>query len=156
MFQEEIVEEEVVEVEETDTEIEPEVEEEVDWQARALKAESLLTDEKRAERKAKAQTKPTQATPTTDPIEAALRVNGMSKELLEQLKKVSQVTGKDLIDAQSDDLFIAIKEKSEKEVKREQASLPASRGAGAVKAKVSFNTPNLTKEQHKALIDARN
>jgi len=143
-----------VEVEETDTEAEPEVEEEIDWKARAMKAEAEITAEKKAMRLAKAQT--TQATPTTDPIEAALRVNGMSKEMLEQLKKVAAVTGKDLVDAQSDDLFIAIKEKAEKDKKREEASLPASRGAGTVKPKVGFNTPGLTREQHMALIKSRN
>lgn len=150
MFQE-IVDEEVVEVEETETEAEPEVVEEIDWQARALKAEALIVKNK----KAPVAEKPTQATQVTDPIEAALRVNGMSKELLEQLKKVSAVTGKDLIDAQSDDLFIAIKEKTEKEQKREEASLPAARGANPVRAKVNFNTPGLTREQHMALIKSR-
>ena len=99
--------------------------------------------------------KPTPATSITDPIEAVLRVNGMSKELIEQLKKVSQVTGKDLVDAQSDPIFIAVKETLEKDQKREQASLPASRGAGTVKPKISFNTPGLTTEQHKALVQAR-
>ena len=151
MFQE-IVDEEVVEVEETDTEAEPEVEEEIDWKARAMKAEALIVKNK----KAPVVEKPTPATPTTDPIEAALRVNGMSKEMLEQLKKVAAVTGKDLVDAQSDDLFIAIKEKAEKDKKREEASLPASRGAGTVKPKVGFNTPGLTREQHMALIKSRN
>lgn len=151
MSEQEIVNEEVVEVEETDTEAEPEVEEEVDWKARALKAEALIVKNK----KAPVAEKPTPTTPTTDPIEAALRVNGMSKEMLEQLKKVAAVTGKDLIDAQSDDLFITIKEKAEKEQKREQASLPASRGAGTVKAKIGFDTPGLTREQHMALVKSR-
>lgn len=151
MFQEEIVEDEVVEVEEeTTTEDEP-TEEEIDWKARAMKAEALIVKNK----KMPVAEKPTQAAPITDPIEAALRVNGMSKEMLEQLKKVAAVTGKDLVDAQSDDLFIAIKEKTEREQKREDASLPASRGASAIKPKVSFNTPNLTTEQHKALINSR-
>lgn len=153
MFQEEIVEEEVVEVEEeTTTEAEPESEEEqIDWKARAMKAEALIVKNK----KAPVAEKPTQATSITDPIEAALRVNGMSKELIEQLKKVSAVTGKDLVDAQSDDLFIAIKEKAEKDKKREEASLPVSRGASSVKPKVDFKTANLSREQHMALAKTR-
>ena len=146
-----IVDDEVVEVEETETEPEPEVDEQIDWKARAMKAEALIVKNK----KAPVAEKPTQATPTIDPIEAVLRVNGMSKELLEQLKKVSAVTGKDLVDAQSDDLFVAIKEKVEKEQKREQASLPASRGASAVKPKKDFRTPGLTKEEHQAMVKAR-
>ncbi len=149
MFQDEIVEDEVVVEEETTTEEVPEVEE-VDWQARALKAEELIVKNK----KMPVAEKPTPATPI-DPIEAALRVNGMSKELLEQLKKVAAVTGKDLVDTQSDPIFIALKETIEKDKKREDASLPASRGAGTVKPKVGFNTPNLTREQHMALINSR-
>ena len=153
MFQDEIVEDEVVVEEETTTEAETETveEEEIDWKARAMKAEALIVKNK----KAPVAEKPTPATSITDPIEAVLRVNGMSKELLEQLKKVSALTGKDLVDAQSDPIFIAVKDTIEKEQKREDASLPASRGAGTVKPKVGFNTPNLTREQHMALINAR-
>lgn len=153
MYQDEIVEgDEVVEVEdETTTEAETEtVEEEIDWKARAMKAEALIVKNK----KAPVAEKPTQATPI-DPIEAALRVNGMSKELIEQLKKVSAVTGKDLVDAQSDPIFIALKETMEKDKKREEASLPVSRGASSVKPKVDFKTANLTREQHMALAKTR-
>ena len=100
--------------------------------------------------KAKEETKP--ATPTVDPIEAALRVNGMSKELLEQLKKVAAVTNLDLLDAQHDPLFVALKEKVEKEQKREDASMPAARGAGAVKAKKDFSSSGLTREEHQAMV----
>ena len=110
---------------------------------------------RRLQEKAKKPDVTTPATSITDPIEAALRVNGMSKELLEQLKKVSALTGKDLVDAQSDPIFIAVKETIEKDKKREDASLPASRGAGTVKPKVGFNTPGLTREQHMALVNSR-
>lgn len=148
MFQDEIVEDEVVEVEETTTEAEPEVEEEeIDWKARAIKAEALIVKNK----KMPVAEKPTPATPIVDPLEAALRVTGMSKEILEQLKKVATLTGKDLVDAQSDPIFIAVKEKIEKEQKREDASMPASRGSSTVKPKVSLSTPGLTREQHMAL-----
>ena len=95
------------------------------------------------------------ATPTLDPIEAALLVGGMSKEVLGQLKKVSALTGKDLIESQTDPIFVAVKEKFEKDQKREEASLPASRGAGAVKAKKTFETPNLSREEHMAMVQAQ-
>lgn len=151
MEEQEIVRTEEEVVEETTPEAEPESEEEIDWKARAMKAEALIVKNK----KAPVAEKSTQAAPITDPIEAALRVTGMSKELIAQLKKVAAVTGKDLVDAQSDPLFVALKENLEKEQKRENASLPASRGAGTVKPKVSFSTPGLTREQHMELIRSR-
>lgn len=152
MEEQEIVQTEEEVVEETTPEAEDNtVEEEIDWKARAMKAEALIVKNK----KAPVAEKPTQAAQITDPIEAALRVNGMSKELIAQLKKIATLNGQDLIDAQSDPLFVAYKENLEKEQKREKASLPASRGAGTVKPKVSFNTPNLTREQHMELIRSR-
>ena len=76
----------------------------------------------------------------------------MSDELLGELKAVAQARGiKSLIKAQTDPIFVAVKEKFEKDQKAKDASLPASRGSGSAKVKKDFNTPGLTREEHKEL-----
>lgn len=87
-----------------------------------------------------------------DPVEAALLVNGMSEELLGELKKVAQVRGTSLLKAQSDPIFVAVKANLEKEKKTQDASLGASRSSGAVKPKKDLSSPGLTREEHMAMI----
>lgn len=84
--------------------------------------------------------------------ETVLLANGMSEELLGELKAVAAVRKTSLIKAQSDPIFVAVKDNYEKVRKQESASLPASRGSGQVKARKTFNTPGLSREEHKALI----
>lgn len=148
MFEQEIVEDEVVEVEveeeETTTEDEPEV---IDWEARAKKAEALIIKNK----KAPVAERPTpQATPS-NVEEVVLLANGMDETLLEQLKKVAAVNGTSLIKAQNDPIFVAVKEKFEREKKSSAASLPATRGAGSAKVQKTANTPGLSREEHMRL-----
>ena len=83
--------------------------------------------------------------------ETVLLANGMSEELLKELKAVAQVRKLSLIKAQNDPIFIAVKEKFEKDQKQKDASLPASRGSGGVKAVKSVSTPGLSREEHKKL-----
>jgi len=75
----------------------------------------------------------------------------MPEELLEQLKKVAQVTGTSLIKAQTDTIFVAVKEKFEKEQKTKDASLGTSKSSGNVKARKTANTPGLDRDEHKKL-----
>jgi hypothetical protein len=116
--------------------------------ARAKKAEEALkalsTEEEKKEEKKE------NASPS-NVEEVVLRANGMSDELLKQLKAVAQVRNVSLIDAQKDELFVAIKEKYEQEQKVKDASLGASKGSGQQKAKKTFNTPGLSPEDHKKL-----
>ncbi len=85
--------------------------------------------------------------------ETVLLANGMSDELLSELKAVAQARGiKSLIKAQGDPIFVAVKEKLEKDAKLKSASLPASRGSGGYKAPKSITTPGLTREEHKRLV----
>ncbi len=86
--------------------------------------------------------------------ETVLLANGMSEELLGELKAVAAVRKTSLIKAQADPIFVAVKEKFEKEQKQKDASLGASRGAGAVKAQKTFTTPGLSRDEHKAMIAA--
>lgn len=145
MEETEIVEDEVVEVEETDTE--QEQPESIDWEARAKKAEALIIKNK----KAPVAEKPTEQATPSNVEEIVLQANGMSDELLTQLKKVAAINGTSLIKAQNDPIFVAVKEKFERETKQESASLGASKGAGSVKAQKTFATPGLSAEEHKKL-----
>ena len=113
---------------------------------RAKKAEADL--------KATKGTKPVEAKPaSTQPSveETVLLANGMPEELVTELKAVAQVRGTTLLKAQADPIFVAVKEKFEKDAKVKDASLPASRGAGGIKAKKDFKTPGLTREEHKKM-----
>lgn len=89
------------------------------------------------------------ASPDVD--ERVLKANGMPDDLLKELKAVAQVRGVGLIEAQADPVFKGIKENYEKETKAKQASLGASRGSNQSKPKKSFQTPGLTREEHKEL-----
>lgn len=146
MEETEIVEDEVVEVEETDTEQEKPVEE-IDWEARAKKAEALIIKNK----KSPVAEKPTEQAAPSNVEEIVLQANGMSDELLTQLKKVAAINGTSLIKAQNDPIFVAVKEKFERETKQESASLGASKGAGSVKVQKTFATPGLSTEEHKKM-----
>lgn len=154
MDEQEIVdqEEELVEVDDTDTETEEEQpEEDIDWKARAIKAEALIVKHKKAPEVKKAeQTKP-QATPANIE-ETVLLANGMDEALIEELKLRAPKYGGSLIKAQNDPFFVAVKEKFEREKKSSQASLGASRGAGTAKVKKDFSTPGLSREDHMRLV----
>lgn len=144
---EEIVEDEVVEVVEDETTEEGQEPEVIDWEARAKKAEALIIKNK----KAPVAEKPTEQATPSNVEEIVLQANGMSDELLVQLKKVAAINGTSLIKAQNDPIFVAVKEKFEREAKQENASLGASKGAGSVKAQKTFATPGLSAEEHKKM-----
>lgn len=130
--------------------------------ARAKKTEAELrslrvSQPKKAEDTSSTQLKNTNSALTEDDIDArVLRLQGMSEELLTKLKTVAKATGKTMIDAQSDDIFIAIKEKMENEAKAEKAKLGTSKNSGTVKKGKDFSSPGLTDEEHKALWREKN
>lgn len=101
----------------------------------------------------KKQPKPVQQASPANVEETVLLAQGFNEELMENLKKVSQVQGISLIKAQNDPIFVAIKEKFEKDKKVEQASMPASRGSGQAKPKKDFTTPGLSREEHMAMVN---
>ena len=96
------------------------------------------------------------ATQTASPNveETVLLAQGMPEELLAELKVISQVRKVSLIKAQTDPIFVAVKDKFEKDKKREDASLPASRSSGSAKPKKDFKTPGLSREDHMAMVKA--
>jgi phage terminase large subunit len=144
----EITTEETEVVEETETETQEETPEakRAKAQAEAAKYRRLLEKE---------QSKP-KGTPQAfaNVEETVLLANGMPEELMEELKAVAAVRKVSLLKAQADPIFVAVKEKFEKDLKQASASLPASRGSGVVKAQKTFNTPGLSREEHMALAKA--
>lgn len=92
------------------------------------------------------------ASPQLNVEEIVLLANGMSEELLTELRAVAQVRKIGLIKAQNDPIFVAVKEKFEKDQKQKDASLPASRGSGPVKAQKTFTTAGLSREEHKKMV----
>ena len=136
-------------VEETETETVEETPE-----TRIAKAEAEAAKYRRLFEKEQSKPKGTpQASPNVE--ETVLLANGMSEALMNELKAVAAVRKVSLIKAQSDPIFVAVKEKFEKDQKREDASLPASRGSGAAKPKKDFSTPGLTREEHMAMVKAQ-
>lgn len=135
-----------------------ETEPEVDVAQLQATNKKLFERAKKAEAEAKAlkAQKPTaqaSASPT-NVEETVLLANGMDEELLTKLKKVAQVQGTSLIKAQSDPIFVAVKESFEKEKKQQAASMPVSRGGGIVKPKKDFKTPGLSRDEHRAMVAA--
>lgn len=115
--------------------------------ARAKKAEEAL---KKSVQPAKQITQPN--TLSEEQVEIKiLKAQGKSDEQINYLKKIAAVNNSSLLDAQSDDLYASWESKREVESKKEKARLGASRGSSTAKKEISFNTPNLTEEQHKEL-----
>lgn len=83
--------------------------------------------------------------------EQVLKAQGMSVELINVLKTISEDQGVDLITAQQDDYFVFRKEKMEQEARDKEAALGASKGAGAGKPRKDFTTKGLTADEHKAM-----
>lgn len=92
---------------------------------------------------------------SVDVDERILKSQGMNPELLQQLKDIAKLRGVNLIDAQSDPLFVATKEKFEKDEKSKRASVGASRGSTGVQVQKDLNTPGLTREDHMKLVKNR-
>ena len=154
--QEEILEEET----QDDTELELELEEDevesqetIDWEARAKKAEALLVQRKKQEKK---QIKPAQTLQTNTLTEEAVEIKilksqGKTEDEIAQLKKIARVNETSIFDALSDPYFVAWKESKEQEAKSVKAKLPASKGSSSIRQSKDFNNRDLSEEEHKEL-----
>lgn len=87
--------------------------------------------------------------------EAIVIAKGYSEEELEHAKKVASLEEISLTKAIEHDLFKDWKTKRDKATKDAEAQLPASKGGRATKKK-SFDTPNLSDEEHEELFRERN
>jgi len=83
--------------------------------------------------------------------ETILRSQGLSDELLGELKALAKVRGTSLLATQADPIFVKMKEVKEEEAKAEKAKLSASRGSGQTKKTKDFGSQGLSDEEHKAL-----
>lgn len=151
-LQEETSEEETV-VEETTTDSDDAEAEQKDWEAEAKKWKAIAErNKKKATEKG---TRSDLATPDKPPAEDVdvriLKSQGMSDELLKELKRVARFNETDLITAQNDPMFLSIKDRIEQEQKDKDAALGASKGSGSVKKQKSFDTPGLSPDEHRAL-----
>lgn len=115
---------------------------------RAKKAEEALRAAKAASSPA---TVPAPASSQPNVEEVVLLAQGLPEELLGELKAVASVRKVSLIKAQNDPIFVAVKEKFEKDKKQKESAMPASRGSGSVKPTKTVSTPGLTRDEHKAL-----
>jgi len=151
--------EETVETPDVDTTDDTHETPEVDAQQLQATNKKLFERAKKAEAELKALkgNKPevkAASSPQLNVEETVLLANGMSEELLAQLKDVAQVRKLSLIKAQADPIFVAVKEKFDKDLKERDANLRSSRSSGGVKAKKSFDTPGLTAEEHRKMVIA--
>ena len=108
-----------------------------------------------AENKALKGQAPTETKTVSQPTnveETVLLAQGINEELIEELKLRAPKYGGSLIKAQADPNYIAVKDRFEKEQKRKEASLGASRGAGSAKAQKTFNTPGLSRDEHRKMV----
>lgn len=80
-----------------------------------------------------------------------LKLQGKSDDDIKYLKKIASVNGTSLIEAVADDLYVSYEDKKQAQVKAEKARLGASKGGGSVKAEKTFNSQELSAEDHKAL-----
>lgn len=86
--------------------------------------------------------------------ERILLANGMPKDLIRELKKVAKLNETGLIEAQTDTIFVAVKEKFESDKKKKNASLSPSRRSAEVQPKKDFSTPKLSREEHMNMVQS--
>lgn len=87
--------------------------------------------------------------------EAKLIARGLSDEEIEKADKIAQVEGVSLTEAVGTDLFETWKEKRDKEIKAQEASIGASKGSGSQKKGKSLSDPNLEDKDHEKLAKER-
>ena len=119
--------------------------------ARAKKAEAELKA-----LKGEAQSKPTQninsnVLSAEDVDIKILKAAGKPQDEIDYLKKLAQVNGTGIVEAQSDGLYKSWVAQKEADSRAEKARLGASRGAGSVKEERSTTTPDLSDKDHKEL-----
>lgn len=136
------------------------VEDDIDWQARAIKAEETIQKAKRkqkVERKSQqsSENKLKEPTNAATKEEAYLYAKGLDFDEVEYAHKIASLEEIPLTTVLENDLFKGWKDKREKEKKSELAQLGSSRGSGKTGPKKDLNTPGLSDEDHKALYKKR-
>ena len=83
--------------------------------------------------------------------EAILFAQGLSEAEINHASKIAKVDGTSLTEAVGGDFFKTWKKSNEDKVRSEKAQLGTSKGSPKVEGKKDFNTPNLSKDDHKEL-----
>lgn len=147
--------------EETEAEVTLETEPEVDVARLQEINKKLFARAKKAEEALKAKPKQVVQPKTNTNInnasesyltreEAILIAKGEDETSLTKLKAIAKGSGVSLLDAQKDEMFIAWKERQEKESKTNKAKLGASKGSGSQKPEKTVS--EMTSEEHKAYV----
>jgi hypothetical protein len=116
--------------------------------ARAKKAEAELKSLKE-----KPQPQNTQALSVEDIQTEILKSKGIDSELLAEMKTLAKLRNKSVLEIENDPIFVAMKEEKEKKAKEEKSKLGSPRGSATVKPKKDFNTPGLTEEEHREMVN---
>lgn len=148
----EVIEETVVE-ETTET---PEIEEVLEETVPKSQFNQVLARAKKAEDALKKQPKENitnkQNSLSEEEVEVKiLKSQGMTDDLIKDLKAVAKARGKSLIDSVNDSIFVAIKNEKEADGKAKKAKLGASKGSGIAKKEKDVNSVGLSDEDHKEL-----
>lgn len=121
--------------------------------ARAKKAESKKAPEEKKtpeEPKDQGASHTSKAVLTAEDVDIrVLRAQKMPEEEIKYLKKVAALNETGIIEAQSDEVYLAWKQKKEDDDKAEKARLGASQGSGSKKKEKEINTPGLSDADHK-------
>ncbi|MGB1039028.1 MAG: hypothetical protein ACPGYY_10310 [Bacteroidia bacterium] len=83
--------------------------------------------------------------------EGYLVAQGLKLEELDKAAKIAELEGVSLLEAVETDIFAAWKIAKENEAKKAEAQLSASNGSRTSRKKKDFNTPGLSKDEHKEL-----
>lgn len=141
------------ELEEVEVPSEPSIEELKAELERERQAKSeILARAKKAEAQVKEQKPSTTNTISDEDVDAKiLKSQGLSDELIGEMKALAKVRGKPLLEMKNDPIIIAMQEAKEAEERVAKARLPASRNSSTQKKEKTVNSPGLSDEEHKAL-----
>lgn len=126
---------------------------EVDWKARALKAEGILTRKRNQAKKQQPAVEQKTNQPSVDADELRLLAKGYSDDAIAQAKAIAKGKGITVSEALKDPLFESYEKDVKEKEKRDKAKLSASKGSGTREEK-AFK-PGMTREEHKAMFAQR-
>lgn len=137
-----------------------------DWKAEAAKWKAIAGQNKKkldaqnAEDKSPANqdSKQDESDNDSSPLtkdEAILYAKGLEDDEVEKAKKIAQIEGISVREAEQSELYVSWKEKKDRDAKLKKSALAASKGSKS-QTKVTLDTPGLTKDQHKELWKSKN
>lgn len=80
-----------------------------------------------------------------------LKAQGMKDDLLSELKVISKLRKKSLLECQNDPIFLKLKEAKQEEEKSFKSKIGASKNTGVQRREKDFTSSNLSPEDHKKM-----